>query len=268
VSLRSAAVRWVPRHTRVGRIAWALGRTFFGPKVLVPGTLGDLFLLIAPERLSARALYAAGVPTVTRIDQSWPVKPRDVHRSHGYHLCVIEIGDDPALYLNAYRAAFVESSLILLDASDISPILWRLRGLGDPLGYRAARLAREDQDRLDPSTTEEQRFGAASVTHLARRAKFLIVPSQEQEDLLRELGSLTPIAVIPSGPDAVPALTSAIMWTVTTVKDPAHSALELWAGALADMGVKDAGAGGETGLSYLRAMDSFKGTPSNLQGQA
>jgi hypothetical protein len=244
-----------------------MGRRFVGPKVLVPGTLGDVFLLVPRERLSVRALHEAGFPTGARIDHSWPVKPGDVHRSHGYHLCVIEIGDDPGLYLNAYRAAFVESCLILLDAPDISPLLWRLRGLGDPLGYRAAHLARDAQDRLNPDLTEEERFGMASVAQLARRAKFLAVPGQDQVDRLRALGSLTPVGVIPAGPDGVPALSSAIQHTLAMVKDPAHAALELWAGALADMGVEDTGAGEATGLSYFRAMDSFKGTPSNLQGQ-
>ena len=268
MNLRGAAVRWVPRHTRAGRAAWTLGRRFFGPKVLVPGTLGDVLLLVAPERLSPRAMHGAGFPGATRVDQAWPVKPGDVHRSHGYHLCVIEIGDDPTVYLNAYRAAFVESSVILLDASDISPLLWRLRGVGDPLGYRATRLARDHQDLLDPSMTQEQRFGAASVTHLARRAKFLIVPTQDLADQLRALGSLTPIVVSSPGSRAVPALTSVILRTLATVKDPAHGALELWASALADMGIRGADAGAATGLSYLQAMDSFKGTSSNLQGQA
>jgi len=252
----------------LGRIAWALGRRFFGPKVLVPGTLGDVFLLVPPERLSVQELHKAGFPPTARIDHSWPVKPGDVHRSHGYHLCVIQIGDDPDLYLNAYRAAFVVSSLILLDVGDVSPLLWRLRGLGDPLGYRAAHLARDAQDRLDPELAEEERFGMASVAQLARRAKFLAVPGQVQVDRLWALGSLTPVEVIPAGPDGVRTLSSAIQHTLAMVKDPAHAALELWAGALADMGVQDAGAGEGTGLSYLRAMDSFKGTPSNLQGQA
>ena len=245
-----------------------MGRRFFGPKVLVPGTLGDVYLLVPRERLSVQALHQAGFPTTARIDHSWPVKPGDVHRSHGYHLCVIEIGDDPDRYLNAYRAAFVESSLILLDVRDISPLLWRLRGLGDPLGYRAAHLARDAQDRLNSALTEEERFGVASVTQLARRAKFLAVPGRDQVDRLRALGSLTPVEVIPAGPDGIPALSAAIQHTLAMVKDPAHAALELWAGALADMGIQGTGAGEWTGLSYLRAMDSFKGTSSNLQGQA
>jgi len=268
VSLREAAVRWVPRHTRVGRIAWAWGRRFFGPKILVPGTLGDVFLLVPPERLSVEGLRAAGFPATARIDRSWPVKPGDVHRSHGYHLCVIEIGGDPGLYLNAYRAAFVGSSMILLDVADVSPLLWRLRGLGDPLGYRAAHVARDAQERLGPGFTEEERFKMASVAHLARRAKFLAVPTQDRADQLRKLGSLTPIGVIPSGSAAVPAFSTAIQRTLAMMEDPAHAALELWAGALADMGVEDTGGDELPGLSYVRAMETFKGTPSNRQGQA
>lgn len=268
MSLRDVAVRFIPRHTRLGRIAWAAGRRSFGPKILVPGTLGDVFLMVPPSRLSVAALHAAGFPTSVRIDRSWPVKPGDVHRSHGYHLCVIEIGADPGRYLNAYRAAFVGSSLILLDVADISPLLWRLRGLGDPLGYRAAHLARDAQDRLGPDLPEEERFGMATVAHLARRAKFLVVAGRGQADQLRTLGSLTPISVIALGEDPLPSLSRVIQETVAMVTDPAHDALKLWAGALADMGVQDTGADELPGISYLRAMETFEGTPSNLQGQA
>jgi hypothetical protein len=268
MSLREVAVRFVPRHTRLGRIAWTAGRRFFGPKVLVPGTLGDLFLLVPPERLSMEALHDAGFPTTARIERSWPVKPGDVHRSHGYHLCIIEIGEDPSLYLNAYRAAFVESCFIILDSRDLSPLIWRLRGLGDPLGYRAAHLARDVQGSLGTELSDEERFGLASVAHLARRAKFLVVPDADQQDQLRALGSLTPTAVIPPGPAAEARLAAAIQDVVTLVKDPAHAALELWASALADMGMDPAGTDGTTVLTYLQAMDGFKGTPSNLQGQA
>ena len=268
MSLRDVAVRFIPRHTRLGRIAWAAGRRFFGPKILVPGTLGDVFLMVPPSRLSVAVLHAAGFPTAVRIDRSFPVKPGDVHRSHGYHLCVIEIGADPGRYLNAYRAAFVGSSLILLDAADISPLLWRLRGLGDPLGYRAAHIARDAQDRLGSDLPEEERFGMATIAHLARRAKLLVVAGRGQADQLRTLGSLTPISVMAPGRDAVPSLSRVIQETLAMVTDPAHDALEMWAGALADMGAGDTGAGELPGISYLRAMGTFKGTPSNLQGQA
>ena len=268
MSLRDVAVRFVPRHTRLGRIAWAAGRRFFGPKILVPGTLGDVFLMVPPSRLSVAALHAAGFPTSVRIDRSWPVKPGDVHRSHGYHVAVIEIGADPGLYLNAYRAAFIASSVILLDVADISPLLWRLRGLGDPLGYRAAHIARDAQGRLGPDLSEEERFGMATVAHLARQAKFLVVARSDQAEQLRTLGSLTPVSVLAPGEDPLPSLSRVIQETVAMVTDPAHDALELWAGALADLGVQDTGAGELPGISYLRAMRSFKGTPSNLQGQA
>jgi hypothetical protein len=249
-------------------LAWSLGRRYFGPKVLVPGTLGDVFLLAPPTRISAASMVRSGVASSTRIDQSWPVKPGDVHRSHGYHLCVIEIGDDPTRYLNAYRAAFVESCMILLDAADVSPILWRLRGLGDPLGYRAAHVARDAQDRLDPALSEEERFAGASVMHLAQRARRLVVPSGGSAGVLRALGSRTPVDVIPQGPDATDRLSTAILGALALVKDPAHGALELWACALADMGVVDTGTNDLPGLSYLRAMESFKGTPSNLHRRA
>lgn len=268
MNLRALAVRWVPRHTTLGRAAWRLGRKYFGPKVLVPGTLGDIFLLVSPARLSERALRAAGSPAEARIDHSWPVKPGDVHRSHGYHLCVIEIDDDPGRSLNAYRAAFVESSLILLNATDLTPVLWRLRGLGDPLGYRAAHLARDTQDLLDPALSDVERFGLASATQLAARAKRLVVRDAGASELLRTLGSRTPVEVIPPGPEEAAGLSRAIERTLAMVKDPAHAALELWAGALADLGVQGSGPLASLGTSYLEAMATFKGTPSNLQEQA
>ena len=77
-----------------------------------------------------------------------------------------------------------------------------------------------------------------------------------------------PILVVDDDAQMRMALSEAIQRTLEMVKDPAHSALELWAGALADMGLGDTGVDEPPGLSYLRAMDSFKGTPSNLQGQA
>lgn len=268
MNLRTAAVRWVPRHTAVGRVAWRLGRRYFAPKVLVPGTLGDIFLLVSSARLSEQTLRAAGFPSQTRIDHSWPVKPGDVHRSHGYHLCVIQIDDDPGRSLNAYRAAFVESSMILLDATDLTPVLWRLRGLGDPLGYRAAHLARDAQDLLDPTLSDVERFGLASVAQLAARAKCLVVRDARATEALRMLGCRTPIEVIPPGPEEAAGLSRAIERTLAMVKDPAHAALELWARALADMGVQGSGPLAWLGTPYLEAMESFKGTPSNLQERA
>ncbi|MEP7060372.1 MAG: hypothetical protein ABI828_06540, partial [Actinomycetota bacterium] len=226
MSLRDLAVRFVPRHTRVGRAAWSLGRRFLGPKVLVPGTLGDVLLLTPRSRLSADALRAVGFPASARVDRSWPVKAGVVHRSHGYHLCVIEIGADPGRYLNAYRAAFVEASLILLDTGDLTPLIWRLRGLGDPLGYHASYAAREAQELLDPSLPEAQLFARASIAQLARRAKFLVVGTRDLADQVRAVGSLTPTAVIAPGAHGVAALSTVIEETLALVKDPAHAALE------------------------------------------
>ncbi|MEA2551692.1 MAG: hypothetical protein QOE25_1461 [Actinomycetota bacterium] len=268
MNLRDLAVRFVPRHTRVGRFAWRLGRRVFAPKILVPGTLGDVLLLTPRSRLSAAALRDSGFAESIRVDSSWPVRARDVHRSHGYHLCVIEIGADPERYVNAYRAAFVESSFILLDVGDLTPLIWRLRGLGDALGYRATYDAREVQDGLDPAIPEEQRFARASIAQLARRAKFIAVRTRAEADQISDVGSRTPTAVIPAGRGAVAALATGIASTLAMVKDPAHGALELWATALADLGIRETGAGNLPGLSYLQAMESFKGTPQNIRNRA
>ncbi|MEP7059323.1 MAG: hypothetical protein ABI828_01210, partial [Actinomycetota bacterium] len=82
-----------------------------------------------------------------------------------------------------------------------------------------------------------------------------------------DVGSLTSIAVIPRGRGAAARLAQVITTTLDMVKDPAHGALELWAAALADMGISETGARELPGLSYLHAMESFRGTSHNLPGR-
>jgi glycosyltransferase involved in cell wall biosynthesis len=53
----------------------------------------------------------------------------------------------------------------------------------------------------------------------------------------------------------------AIDETVSLVRDPSHKAMAIWGKSLADLGVDESDLRDGLGLDYVRAMDTFRGTP-------
>ncbi|MGZ5298287.1 MAG: glycosyltransferase family 4 protein [Actinomycetota bacterium] len=134
-----------------------------------------------------------------RMDVLWPIEPKDATRLPGYRLGVFELGNNVEFHLEAYRAAFLaQSSLIVLHDLALDDFVRGLRTLGDPLGFMATREAAALRSNLrSPDIVRNEPLREPWCAHVARRARGIIVHSEFCKRYLAEAGCRTPVFVVP-----------------------------------------------------------------------
>ena len=154
-----------------------------------PGSVGELVFSgpLPPARTGVATYDRAVLDGLRRIgffdrhrmDVLWPIEPKHAPRLPGYRLGVFELGNNVEFHLEAYRAAFLaQSSLIVLHDLALDDFVRGLRTLGDPLGFMATREAAALRLNLhSPDVVRNEPLREPWCAHVARRARGIIVHS-------------------------------------------------------------------------------------------
>ena len=174
-----------------------------------PGSVGELVFSgpLPPARTGVATYDRAVLDGLRRIgffdrhrmDVLWPIEPKHAPRLPGYRLGVFELGNNVEFHLEAYRAAFLaQSSLIVLHDLALDDFVRGLRTLGDPLGFMATREAAALRLNLhSPDVVRNEPLREPWCAHVARRARGIIVHSAFCARYLEEAGCRTPVFVVP-----------------------------------------------------------------------
>ena len=174
-----------------------------------PGSVGELVFsgplppartgVATYDRAVLNGLRRIGFFDRHRMDVLWPIEPKHAPRLPGYRLGVFELGNNVEFHLEAYRAAFLaQSSLIVLHDLALDDFVRGLRTLGDPLGFMATREAAALRLNLhSPDVVRNEPLREPWCAHVARRARGIIVHSAFCARYLEEAGCRTPVFVVP-----------------------------------------------------------------------
>jgi hypothetical protein len=205
----------------------------------------------SPAAPVGRALVRALRRGRHRVRAVWPV-PEDLEVLLSRADLIVHLASTEPDDSEGYRAAVEHPGLVVVPDIDLEPVVRALVRSRDPAGrtgLREAEAAGGD--------------GPAWASHLARRARGVVVPDGEAEDVLRRIGCRTPVFAGWPGDEHV--LSRAVAATLALIRDPAEGAVRRWAAALADAGVGTEEVGSEGyGLRYPEALDELRRSPAGL----
>lgn len=160
-----------------------------------------------------------------------------------------------------YQVAMDHPGLVVLVDRSLERVIQVLARARDPIGFAGRREAERLAERL-PELDPDVPWSAQAV----RRARGVIVHSEEHRRDLERIGCRTPVYVAPPPSVGDPAAyVEAVEGTVGLVLDPAEWTLTRWASALADAGVGAADLGEGYGVRYASAIEEIRTSPA---GQA
>ena len=175
-----------------------------------PGSVGELVFSgpLPPARTGVATYDRAVLDGLRRIgffdrhrmDVLWPIEPKHAPRLPGYRLGIFELGNNVEFHLEAYRAAFLaQSSLIVLHDLALDDFVRGLRTLGDPLGFMATREAAALRLNLQLAGRRAQRAAARAVVRARRpsRARHHRPLRVLRGGTCEEFGCRTPVFVVP-----------------------------------------------------------------------
>ena len=133
-----------------------------------------------------------------RVDVVWPPEPKHEGLVPWYRLGVYSLGNNVAYHRDLYRFACQAPGLIVLHDLALDDFVRGMQVAGDPLGFVAEReaelaaplLRSDDVLRNEPLRTPW-------VAHVLRRSRGVIVHAEFCRRYVRELGSRSPVFVVP-----------------------------------------------------------------------
>jgi glycosyltransferase involved in cell wall biosynthesis len=143
-------------------------------------------------------LHRIGFPKGLEIEAIWPAARRYEGALPWYALCVYHLGNNVEFHRDIYRDAIRVPGLVVIHDLALDDFVKGMVARGDPVGRRSAREAIRNRERIrseDLTTSEPLRVPWAA--HVARRARGIVVHSEFGRRYLRELGSMTPVFVVP-----------------------------------------------------------------------
>jgi len=133
-----------------------------------------------------------------RMDVEWPPEPRHEGLVPWYRLGVYSLGNNVRFHRDLYRFACDVPGLIVLHDLALDDFVRGMEAEGDPLGFVAEREA----ERLRPNLHSEDVLRNEPLRepwagHVLRRSRGVIVHSDFGRRYVEELGSRTPVFVVP-----------------------------------------------------------------------
>ena len=143
-------------------------------------------------------LHRIGFREGLEIEALWPAARRYEGALPWYALCVYHLGNNVEFHRDIYRDAIRVPGLVVIHDLALDDFVKGMVAQGDWVGRQSAREAMRNRERVrshDPVTTEPLRIPWAA--HVARRARGIVVHSEFGRRYLREMGSKTPVFVVP-----------------------------------------------------------------------
>ncbi|MBA3691410.1 MAG: glycosyltransferase family 4 protein [Actinobacteria bacterium] len=133
-----------------------------------------------------------------RMELIWPPQPKHEGLAPWYRLAVYSLGNNMQYHRDLYRYACHASGLIVLHDLALDDFVRGMKGVGDPLGFVAQREA----ERLAPQMRSQDALRNEPLrrpwaAHVVRRSRGVIVHSEFCRRYLEEMGSQTPVFVVP-----------------------------------------------------------------------
>jgi hypothetical protein len=157
-----------------------------------------------------------------------------------------------------YQLAMEHPGLVVLEDRSLERVIQVLVRARDPIGFagrREAELLGERLADLDPDVP----WSAQAV----RRARGVVVHSEDHRRDLERIGCRTPVYVAPPPSAGDPAgYEEAVEATLRLVLDPAEWTLGRWAAALSEAGVGGAGLREGYGVRYAAALEEIRTSPA------
>ncbi|MBI3648727.1 MAG: glycosyltransferase family 4 protein [Actinobacteria bacterium] len=133
-----------------------------------------------------------------RMDAVWPIEPRHEGLAPGYRLGIYHLGNNVEFHADIYRFACLAPGLIVLHDLALDDFVLGMKAAGDPLGFAADREARRLRSRLASADVHgDGPLREPWCGHVLRRSRGVIVHSEFCRRYLEELGSRTPVFVVP-----------------------------------------------------------------------
>jgi hypothetical protein len=226
-----------------------------------------VFAPLPPSRSPAARAGAAMVKLLKRsslrrrhaIRALWPV-PESVEAAlRGVDLPVYLVADEPD-DRDIYEVAMEHPGLVVLQDRSLERLITALVRARDPLGGAALREAERLAPLVDGLGLEPALPWCAQAV---RRARGVVVHTEEDRRYLEALGCKTPVFVAPPPDAGDPAgYERAVEATLRLVLDPVEWTLARWTIALADAGVTPAWLREGYGVRYVEALEEIRTSPA------
>ncbi|HEV8565389.1 MAG TPA: glycosyltransferase family 4 protein [Actinomycetota bacterium] len=133
-----------------------------------------------------------------RLDVVWPIEPKHEGLVPWYRLGIYHLGNNVEFHQDIYRFACQAPGLIVLHDLALDDFVRGLKVSGDPWGFVAEREAALLRPRMtSPDVLRSQPLRDPWCGHVLRRSRGVIVHSEFGKRYVGELGSRTPVFVVP-----------------------------------------------------------------------
>jgi glycosyltransferase involved in cell wall biosynthesis len=151
-----------------------------------------------------------------RMDVAWPIEAKHEGLVPWYRLGIYHLGNNVEFHQDIYRFACQAPGLIVLHDLALDDFIRGLKASGDPWGFAAEREATRLRARITtPDILQSEPLREPWCGHVLRRSRGVVVHSEFCRRYLEELGSRTPVFVVPHPvveSDAAMAAAAARRW--------------------------------------------------------
>jgi glycosyltransferase involved in cell wall biosynthesis len=149
------------------------------------------------SRSVLHGLRRIGSPEGMEIDALWPPARRFEGALPWYALCVYHLGNNVEFHREIYRDAIRVPGLVVLHDLALDDFVKGMVARGDWVGRQSAREAMRTGERLRRRDPMSEPLRIPWAAHVARRARGIVVHSEFGRRYLQEIGSRTPVFVVP-----------------------------------------------------------------------